>query len=114
MLAQPAGETGDSANGMLGDELYTRIPKPDFAIALHDTPDLETGKVGYTPGYAMASATSIDVKIRAVRREGQAPKKHKARAVPAPRAGLAFQPTIGRKTSPPDPAVVTAGSSGEF
>src|SRR5215211_6120175 len=66
MLGQPAEETGDGANAMLGDELYTRSPKPDFAIALHDKPELETGKVGYTPGYAMASATSIDVKIRGV------------------------------------------------
>src|ERR1044071_6148398 len=37
MLAQPAGERGGGADGMLRDELYTRIPKPDFAIALHDT-----------------------------------------------------------------------------
>src|SRR5687767_3130859 len=45
MLAQPAEETGDGANAMLRDDLYTRFPKPDFAIALHDKPELETGKV---------------------------------------------------------------------
>src|SRR5688572_3088339 len=45
MLGQPAEETGDGANAMLRDELYTRFPRPDFAIALHDKPELETGKV---------------------------------------------------------------------
>ena len=46
MLGQPAEETGDGANAMLRDNLYTNFPKPDFAIALHDKPELETGKVG--------------------------------------------------------------------
>src|SRR6185369_16750794 len=66
MVGQPAEETGDGANAMLRDNLYANFPKPDFAIALHDKPELETGKVGYTPGYAMASATSIDIKIRGI------------------------------------------------
>src|SRR5215208_1659572 len=77
MLGQPAEETGDGANAMLRDELYARFPKPDFAIALHDKPELETGKVGYTPGYAMASATSIDIKIRGIGGHGSAPETTK-------------------------------------
>src|SRR5689334_7792281 len=77
MLGQPAEETGDGANAMLRDDLYARIPKPDFAIALHDDPKIETGKVGYTPGYAMASATSIDIKIRGIGGHGSAPENTK-------------------------------------
>ena len=110
MLGQPAEETGDGANAMLRDELYARIPKPDFAIALHDTPDLETGKVGYTPGYAMASATSIDVKIRGVGGHGSAPEKTKDPVVTAAQVVLALQTIISRENSPLDPAVVTVGS----
>lgn len=110
MLGQPAEETGDGANAMLRDELYTRIPKPDFAIALHDKPELETGKVGYTPGYAMASATSIDIKIRGVGGHGSAPENTKDPIVTAAQVVMALQTIVSRENSPLDPAVVTVGS----
>jgi len=73
MLGQPAEETGDGANAMLRDNLYSNFPQPNYAVALHDTPELETGKVGYTPGYAMASATSIDIKIKGIGGHGSRP-----------------------------------------
>jgi len=110
MLGQPAEETGDGASAMLRDELYTRFPKPDFAIALHDKPELETGKVGYTPGYAMASATSIDVKIRGVGGHGSAPETTKDPVVMAAQVVMALQTIVSRENSPLDPAVVTVGS----
>ena len=110
MLGQPAEETGDGANAMLRDELYTRFPKPDFAIALHDKPELETGKVGYTPGYAMASATSIDIKIRGVGGHGSAPEATKDPVVTAAQVVMAMQTIVSRENSPLDPAVVTVGS----
>ena len=110
MLGQPAEETGDGANAMLRDELYTRFPKPDFAIALHDKPELETGKVGYTPGYAMASATSIDIKIRGIGGHGSAPETTKDPVVMAAQVVMALQTIISRENSPLDPAVVTVGS----
>lgn len=110
MLGQPAEETGDGANAMLRDELYTRFPRPDFAIALHDKPELETGKVGYTPGFAMASATSIDIKIRGVGGHGSAPENTKDPIVTAAQVVMALQTIVSRENSPLDPAVVTVGS----
>ncbi len=110
MLGQPAEETGDGANAMLRDDLYAKIPKPDFAIALHDKPELETGKVGYTPGYAMASATSIDIKIRGVGGHGSAPELAKDPIVVAAQVVMALQTIVSRENSPLDPAVVTVGS----
>jgi len=110
MLGQPAEETGDGANAMLRDNLYANFPKPDFAIALHDKPELETGKVGYTPGYAMASATSIDVKIRGVGGHGSAPETTKDPIVVAAQVVMALQTIVSRENSPLDPAVVTVGS----
>ncbi|HKU76704.1 MAG TPA: amidohydrolase, partial [Pyrinomonadaceae bacterium] len=110
MLGQPAEETGDGANAMLRDNLYTNIPKPDFAIALHDKPELETGKVGYTPGYAMASATSIDIKIRGVGGHGSAPELTKDPIVVSAQVVMALQTIVSRENSPLDPAVVTVGS----
>jgi len=110
MLGQPAEETGDGANAMLSDSLYANFPKPDFAIALHDKPELETGKVGYTPGYAMASATSIDIKIRGVGGHGSAPEITKDPIVVAAQVVMALQTIVSRENSPLDPAVVTVGS----
>ena len=110
MLGQPAEETGDGANAMLRDNLYTNFPKPDFAIALHDKPELETGKVGYTPGYAMASATSIDIKIKGIGGHGSAPESTKDPVVVAAQVVMALQTIVSRENSPLDPAVVTVGS----
>ena len=110
MLGQPAEETGDGANAMLRDNLYANFPKPDFAIAIHDKPELETGKVGYTPGYAMASATSIDIKIRGVGGHGSAPELTKDPIVVAAQLVMALQTIVSRENSPLDPAVVTVGS----
>src|SRR5829696_3185042 len=110
MLGQPAEETGDGASAMLRDNLYANFPKPDFAIALHDKPELETGKVGYTPGYAMASATSIDVKIRGIGGHGSTPEATKDPVVVAAHVVMALQTIVSRENSPLDPAVVTVGS----
>ena len=110
MLGQPAEETGDGANAMLRDNLYTNFPKPDFAIALHDKPELETGKVGYTPGYSMASATSIDIKIKGIGGHGSAPENTKDPVVVAAQVVMALQTIVSRENSPLEPAVVTVGS----
>ncbi len=44
LIGQPAEETIDGAKAMIAGGLFSRIPKPDFAIALHDNADLEAGK----------------------------------------------------------------------
>jgi amidohydrolase len=64
LIGQPAEERIDGAHAMLADGLYSRFPKPDFALALHDSGELEAGKIGYLAGYMLASSTSVDVTIR--------------------------------------------------
>jgi amidohydrolase len=110
LLGQPSEETGDGARALLLDNLYSKIPKPDFVIALHDKPEIEAGKVGYTPGYAMASATSIDIKIRGVGGHGSAPENTKDPVVLAAQIVLALQTIVSRENSPLDPLVLTVGS----
>jgi amidohydrolase len=110
LLGQPSEESGDGARALLKDNLYTRFPQPDFAIALHDKPEIETGKIGYTPGYSMASATSIDIKIRGVGGHGSAPETTKDPVVVAAQVVLALQTIVSRENSPLEPAVVTVGS----
>ena len=110
LVGQPSEETGDGAAAMLRDNLYTNFPRPDFAIALHDKPELETGKIGYTPGYAMASATSIDIQIKGIGGHGSMPEATKDPIVVAAQVVMALQTIISRENSPLDPAVVTVGS----
>jgi amidohydrolase len=110
VIGQPAEETVDGARAMLDDGLYTRFPKPDFAIALHDSADVEAGRVVYCPGYAMASSTSIDVVIRGLGGHGSKPEATKDPIVMAAQIILALQTIVSRENSPLDPAVVTVGS----
>ncbi len=110
LLGQPAEEVIDGARAVLRDGLYDKFPKPDYVIALHDSGDLEAGKVGYTPGYAMASSTSVDIKIRGLGGHGARPESTKDPIVVAAQVILALQTIISREDSPLDPVVVTVGS----
>jgi amidohydrolase len=110
LIGQPAEEKGDGARAMLADGLYTRFPKPDFALALHDFGELETGTVGYISGYMLAGATSVDVTIRGRGGHGAYPQSVKDPIVMAAEFILAIQTIVSREDSPLDPAVVTVGS----
>ena len=110
ILGQPAEEVIDGARSILRDGLYERFPKPDYVIALHDSADLEAGKVGYTPGYALASSTSVDIKIRGLGGHGARPEATKDPIVVAAQVILALQTIVSREDSPLDPVVVTVGS----
>jgi hippurate hydrolase len=110
IIGQPAEEVVDGARSMVRAGLYERFRKPDFVIALHDSADLETGKVGYTPGYAMASSTSVDIKIRGLGGHGARPETTRDPVVVAAQIVLALQTIVSRENSPLDPAVVTVGS----
>src|SRR6266446_5467860 len=110
LIGQPAEEVIDGARSMIRAGLYERFPKPDYVIALHDSADLEAGKVGYTPGYAMASSTSVDIKIRGLGGHGARPETTKDPIVVAAQLVLALQTIVSRENSPLDPVVVTVGS----
>lgn len=110
LIGQPAEETVTGARAMLANDLYTRFPKPDFALALHDSANDPAGTVTYCPGYAMASSTSVDLVIRGLGGHGSQPQATKDPVVMASQVVLALQTIISRENSPLDPAVVTVGS----
>jgi hippurate hydrolase len=110
ILGQPAEETIDGARAVLRDGLYEKVPRPDYTIALHDSADLEAGKVGYTPGFSLASSTSVDIKIRGLGGHGSKPDATKDPIVVAAQVVMALQTIVSRENSPLDPAVVTVGS----
>src|SRR5260370_40660294 len=94
---------------MLADSLYSRIPKPDYALALHDSSELEVGKISYTPGYALASSTSVGVTIRGRGAHGSRPAVSKDPIALAAELLMAIPTIVSRDNSPFDPALATAG-----
>jgi amidohydrolase len=110
LIGQPAEEVVKGAEGMLRDHLYERFPKPDYAIALHDNSNLPAGQIGYTPGYLMASADSINVTMRGLGGHGASPQSTKDPVVMAAQFINALQTIVSREDSPLDPVVVTVGS----
>src|SRR5436190_5776275 len=110
LIGQPAEETVDGAKAMLAGGLYSMIPKPDFLIALHDNAELETGKVAYCPGFALANSTSVEITIRGLGGHGSKPEATKDPIVVAAQTIVALQTIVSRENSPLDPAVVTVGS----
>ena len=109
-VGQPAEEAGSGAKAMLADGLYTRFPKPDFALGLHDSAQMEAGKVGVTDGYIYANVDSVDVTVKGVGGHGAYPHKTKDPIVLAAEMIQAWQTIVSREVEPIDSAVVTVGS----
>lgn len=110
LIGQPAEEAIGGAKAMLRDGLYTRFPKPDFALALHVTHDQPTGTIVYTTGPALAGSTSLDVLIKGKGGHGAAPHSTVDPIVLAALAILDFQTIVSREIDPVHPAVATVGS----
>ncbi len=110
LVAQPAEERGSGAVMMLKDGLFTRFPKPDFALSFHDSATVPAGKVSLTPGYANANVDSVDLTIYGRGGHGAYPHTTVDPVVIAARTVMALQTIVSRETKPTDPAVVTLGS----
>jgi hippurate hydrolase len=110
MIAQPAEERGMGARMMLEDGLFTRFPKPQVALAFHDSASLPAGIVGVRPGYALANVDSVDVKVMGVGGHGAYPQTTKDPIVLAARIVGALQTLVSREVDPQSPAVVTVGA----
>jgi hippurate hydrolase len=107
---QPAEETGVGMEAMLNDGLLARFPRPDFAVAMHDSADLATGKISYKPGFALANVDSVDITVKGRGGHGASPESTIDPIVIAARLVLDLQSIVSREIKPIDPAVVTVGS----
>jgi amidohydrolase len=110
LVAQPAEEIVAGARAMLTDGLYTRFPKPDFAIALHTVSTLPAGTIGYAEGPFYASVNSVDIQVRGFGGHGSAPHTTKDPVVLASQIVVALQTIVSRELKPGTPAVVTVGT----
>ena len=109
-VVQPAEERVGGARKMLADGLYTRFPKPDFAIAFHVAADYPTGTLGAEPGIAASSSDSVTITINGVGTHGAYPHMGKDPVVMGAELVLALQTLVSREIAPLQPAVVTVGA----
>jgi hippurate hydrolase len=109
LVAQPAEETITGAKKMVDDGLFTRFPKPDLGVALHDTNLLPVGKVGVTPGYAKANADSLRITIYGKGGHGATPELTIDPVLIAARTAVTLQSIVAREIKPGDAAVITIG-----
>jgi len=109
-VAQPAEELGTGARALLKDGLYTRWPKPDYALGFHDHAQLPIGQVGVTEGYTYANVDSVDVTVYGLGGHGAHPHRTKDPIVLSAEIINAWQTIAARENNPVDPIVVTVGS----
>src|SRR5881227_2741112 len=109
-VGQPAEELGIGARAMLRDGLYTRWPKPNYALGFHDKADLEIGHIGVTEGYTSANVDSVDVTVHGIGGHGAYVHRTKDPIVLAAEIINQWQTIASRETNPLDPIVVTVGS----
>ncbi len=110
MILQPAEERGRGAKDMLADGLYKRFPKPDYALAFHNSASLKAGVIGYTAGFTLANVDSVNIEVKGVGGHGAYPHATKDPIVLGSRIVGALQTLVSRELDPQDPAVVTVGS----
>ena len=110
LIGQPAEERGIGARSMLVAGLYRKFPKPDYAVALHDSASLPAGTLGTVEGFAMANVDTVEITVRGIGGHGAYPQATKDPIVLAARIVMALQTIVSRETRPIDPAVVTVGS----
>src|SRR5664279_2027242 len=109
-IGQPAEETVGGARALLKDGLYTRWPKPNYVLGLHDDAEIATGQIGVTEGYCYANVDSVDVTVKGMGGHGAYPHKTKDPIVLSAEIINAWQTIASRETNPHDDVVVTVGS----
>ncbi len=110
MIAQPAEETIGGAKKMIEDGLFTRFPRPDYNLSLHDTAAMPAGTIGYFAGPLKSAADSVDIEVKGIGGHGAIPQYTRDPIVVASAIVMALQTLVSRNNDPFHPAVVTVGS----
>ena len=109
-VGQPAEEVVHGAEAMIKDGLYTRFPKPDFVLGLHDTNLLPAGQIGIVSGPSSAASNAVDITFYGKGGHGAAPHRTVDPILIAARTVVTLQTIVAREVDPFDPAVVTVGT----
>ena len=110
LVGQPAEETGSGARAMLQDGLFTRFPRPDFALSIHDDDTMPAGVIGYHPGPFRSMSDGVTIVVYGRGGHAAMPMNTVDPIVLAARIVLALQTIVSRENNPTDPVVITVGT----
>jgi hippurate hydrolase len=110
LIGQPAEEKISGARNMIEDGLYTRFPKPDYALAFHVSSEMPTGQLAVRGGPVYSSSDSVDVYVKGVGAHGASPHKGIDPVLVASHIVVSLQSLVSRTISPLDSGVVTVGA----
>ena len=110
VIAQQAEEFSAGAGEAISAGLFTKFPTPDYALAYHINPELESGKIGLVGGPVFAGVKTAEITVYGKGGHGAYPEKCIDPIVIASRIVLDLQTIVSREISPLEPVVVTVGS----
>jgi amidohydrolase len=110
LIAQPAEETISGARAMIEDGLYTRFPKPEYALAFHVAADVPAGRIEVPPTIVASSADSVTIVVNGVGTHGAYPHLGVDPVLVASQIVVSLQSMVGRDINPVEGAVISVGS----
>ncbi len=110
LIAQPAEETISGARAMIEDGLYTRFPKPDFALAFHVAAEVPAGRIEVPEAIVASSADSVTINVHGVGTHGAYPHMGVDPVLVAAQIVVSLQSMVGRDINPLEGAVISVGS----
>ena len=110
LIAQPAEERVEGARAMIADGLFTRFPKPEYAIGFHVASGLPGGTVWVPPAIAYSSADSVDIRVHGIGGHGASPHTTVDPVTIASYIVTNLQTLRSREVDPLQGAVVTVGA----
>ena len=110
LVAQPAEERIFGARAMVEDGLYTRFPKPDYALAFHVAAGVPAGRISVPLAIHSSSSDSVDIAVHGVGTHGAYPQLGVDPVLVASTIVVNLQSLRSRTVSPLEGAVVTVGA----
>ena len=110
LIGQPAEERVMGARDMLADGLYTRFPKPDYALGFHVWATLGAGKIMVPQTIALSSADSVDIVVHGVGTHGASPHRGIDPVLVAAQIVVSLQSLVSRSIDPLEAGIVTVGA----
>ena len=110
LVAQPAEEAEGGARAMVADNIYGRVGRPDFALALHVGAGDPAGKITFSDGLMYSSADTVRITVRGIATHGASPHLGRDPVLIGAQIVVALQTIVTREVSPIEPALITVGA----
>ena len=85
---------------MIEDGLYTRFPKPDYALAFHVAAEMPAGRIEVPPTIVASSADSVTILVHGVGTHGAYPHLGIDPVLVAAQIVVSLQSMVGRDINP--------------